>query len=229
MSATPLVRNVTRVFREATPEQRAAGREWYGRATRLAVELAQSLPTDHPHYGDVERAAAVIAVLSPRTAWRDNVAMARQAYAIAADGGWLTYEWDTLPTLNDIRRKVGALLRTHTISDPADVVSGPKVTAFWRTIANPLDPHAVVIDRHAYDVSVGRVTDDDERTRNLAGKRYDAVCDVYRRAARILSKESGLTISPAIVQATTWTVWRESRIRTRYAAAAERTALDLVA
>lgn len=224
MSANPLTRNITRMFREATPEQLSAGAEWYARARRLAVELANSLPTDHPHHGDVTRAAAVIAVLSPRTSWQENVDLARQAYRIAARGGWLASDWHVLPTLGLSARKVGALLRTHTVTDPADVVSGPKVTAFFRTIADPLDRYAVVVDRHAYDVSVGRVTDEDERQRGLSGKRYESVCDVYRRAARVLSRESGTLITPSTVQAVTWVVWRESRIRNRLAAAAERAA-----
>jgi hypothetical protein len=222
VSRTPMVRNVTRVFREASPDQREAGREWYGRATRLAAELATSLPTDHRHYGDTDRAAAVIAVLSPRLNWRENVAMARQAYAMT-HGPWAflvsTYT-NALPTLRINARKAGRLLATD--EDTTDIVSGPKVTAFWRTIADPTNPWAVVVDRHAYDVSVGRVTDNDERMAGLRGKRYDAVCDVYRRAAVILSRETGETITPAIVQATTWTVWRETMIRTRHASLAER-------
>lgn len=227
MSTYPLTRNVTRTFRQATPEQREAGREWYARARRLAVELADSLPADHLHHGDVERAAAVIAVLSPRTSWRENINLARQAYAIAAEPwGWLVQRFE-LPTMRGSVRKAARLL-CHT--DPAEtIVSGPKVTAFYRTIADPSDRYAVVVDRHAYDVAVDRVSDDDERTRNLAGKRYEAVCALYRNAARILSRESGELITPAMVQATTWLVWRETRARNRFAAAVERQTMALAA
>lgn len=228
MSATPLVRNVTRVFREATPDQLAAGREWYARAHRTAAELADSLPTDHRWHGDVDRAAAVLAVLSPRTSWRENVELAREAYRIASGPwGWLVMTFAELPTLKSAARKAGRLL-CH-CDDAETIVSGPKVTAFYRTIADPADRHAVVVDRHAYDVSVGRVTDDDERSRNLAGKRYESVCDLYRNAARILSRETGTLITPSTVQATTWVVWRETMIRTHAAAVAERASLALVA
>ena len=81
--------------------------------------------------------------------------------------------------------------------------------AFWRTIADPTDPRAVVIDRHAIDIATGRVLGD--KVRGLLLSRagaYDEVCDAYRRAARILSREFGTDLSPAAVQATTWVHWR---------------------
>lgn len=211
---TPHTRNVTRVFRAASAEDLSAGRDWYARASRLARELADSLPADHAHHGDIDRAAAVIAVLSPRLPWPMNVRVARQAYAIAArDDFWstlvMTYTQD-LPVLKGNARKAGMLLAT---TDPTDeIVRGPKVRAFWRTIADPTDPRAVVVDRHAIDVAVGRVTDDPTRGRILGRVgAYDAVAQTYLRAARILSRELGEPITPAEVQAVTWTTWRRTR------------------
>jgi hypothetical protein len=40
----PHTRNVTRLFRQASAEDVSAGRDWYARASRLAAELAESLP-----------------------------------------------------------------------------------------------------------------------------------------------------------------------------------------
>ena len=222
----PQVRNVTKVFRQATPGQLAAGIEWYARARRLAEELAAMDLSDpdgilppNPWQGDVERAAAVIAVLSPQETWTRNVELAREVYRRAAGAYMMSQVWVKLGTLSASAKKAARLILTD---EPTDViVSGPKVTAFWRTIAEPLDPFAVVVDRHAFDVAVGRVTDDATRNRGLSGKRYEQACDVYRRAAVILSREYGST-SPATVQAVTWTVWRETKIRTKYAATAER-------
>jgi hypothetical protein len=102
-------------------------------------------------------------------------------------------------------------------ADPEDVVSGPKVRAFWRTIVDPTDPRAVVVDRHAIDVAAGRVLTDELRGAYLGRKgAYDTVCDMYRRAARILSAEYGTALSPAEVQATTWVVWRHAHHATDY-------------
>jgi hypothetical protein len=141
----PTSTNVLAVFRSASPEEVAEGREWYLKARALAEDL-------HP-FG-VERAAAVIAVLSPRRTWDQNVALARRAYELFLVDGHV----DALRTTGDQQRKVTRLLVDG--ENPDDVVSGPKVRAFWHTIAHPHDPRAVVIDRHAVDVAVGKVTDD---------------------------------------------------------------------
>lgn len=213
MNVRPHTRNVTRIFREASPEELATGRDWYARASRLADELAHSLPADHPHYGDISRAAAVIAVLSPMLSWALNVRYARLAYELAvAPWGWsVMYLAEGIPVLKRNAWKAGLLLNTDAPTD--EIVKGPKVTAFWRTIADPTDPRAVVVDRHAIDVSLGRVTDDTTRGRVLGRKgAYGEVSQAYTRAARILSAElvagGHLPITPAEVQAVTWTVWR---------------------
>lgn len=213
----PHTRNVTRLFRSASPEDMSAGRDWYARASRLAAELAESLPADHPHHGDVSRAAAVIAVLSPQLSWTANVRAARDVYEAASRLAWrMTGERDDdaiafiADAFRGLRRNGRKAARLLTTNDPTDeIVSGPKVTAFWRTIADPTDPRGVVVDRHAVDVTINRVTDDATRGR-LLGKRgaYEVVSACYVRAARILAAELGEPITPAEVQAVTWTTWR---------------------
>ena len=215
---TPRTRNVTRAYRAATDQQRASGADWYRRARQLAEELD---PTDVP------RAAAVVAVLSPRQHWDRNVRYARQAYfyARAATDPRVTIG-ESLPVLGDQREKVARLLVDR--EDPDDVVSGPKVRAFWRAIVDPDDPRAVVVDRHAVDVAAGRVLTDRERgviVGRVGG--YAAVADCYSRAARILSREYGEHLTAAQVQATTWEHWRQTHVRT--AAANRRRAAELSA
>lgn len=218
MTTTLRTRNITKVFRLASAEQLAFGIEWYERARRLAVELEPA---------DPRKAAAVIAVLSPRLAWSINVRLARQAYAMWAANPDSGHEnvlalGKALPCLD--RNGVKAFLILAG-SDPDSVVGGPKVRAFWHTIADPTDPRAVVVDRHAFDVAAGRVTDDATRGATL-GRRggYDGLCDLYRRAAVILSRETGTVISPAMVQAVTWTVWRENFTARSASAALDRAA-----
>ncbi|MCX2949922.1 hypothetical protein [Lentzea sp. NEAU-D7] len=180
------VRNITRIYRAATTDDRVEGRGWYA----TAREIAESLDPEDP-----ARAAAVIAVLSPQLSWRRNVIEAQNAYA-----------GRPIKTLGLNAEKARRILAGE---NPEDVVSGPKVRAFWRTIADPSDPRAVVIDRHAIDIAAGRVLGDKVRGVLLSrAGAYDEVCDVYRRAARILSREFGTDLSPAAVQATTWVHWR---------------------
>lgn len=197
---TPSARNILRVFRGASAENIAAGREWYARASRLAAELD---PTD------IDRAAGVIAVISPLISWRVNVRLARLAYALHNDGATADEIVDALPMLKRNARKAAAILAG---ADPDLIVSGPKVRAFWRTIADPSDARGVVVDRHAFDVAVGRVLTDATRGPAL-GRRgvYAATADAYVRAAKIITRESGIPTSAADVQAITWMEWRETR------------------
>lgn len=189
MSATPSTRNITKIFRQTTAEDRIAGLGWYATAREVAAQLDPEDPA---------RAAAVIAVLSPRTSWPQNVKLAQDAYA---------------------GRKVGALganvrkaQRILAGEDPSDVVTGDKVRAFWLTIVDPSDARAVVVDRHAFDVACDQVTDDATRGRYLGrvGK-YAELADMYRRAAKIISRETGQSWTPAAVQAATWVYWRRER------------------
>jgi hypothetical protein len=113
-----------------------------------------------------------------------------------------------LPMLKRNARKAAAILWG---ADPDAVVSGPKVRAFWHSIARPDDARSVVIDRHAVDVSLGMVTDDATRSRLIGRKGgYATVADAYIRAARILSEQLGDTITATELQGVTWTAWRHT-------------------
>lgn len=181
-------RNITATYRAALDSERVEGRSWY--ATANAV--ARSLDPEDP-----ERAAAVIAVLSPMLHWDRNVQAAVDVYA------------GRHPKV--LGRNAAKASRIMAGENPDDVVSGPKVRAFWHAIVNPSDPRAIVIDRHAFDVAAGTVLDDEQRGKILGRKgAYDDVCHLYVRAAKILSKEFG-ELSPVEVQATTWVAWRRMK------------------
>jgi len=222
-------RNITRYFRSIDAKTIAEGRQWYPKARELAEDLAGPYnASDATQWDyDVERAAAVIAVLSPQVRWDRNVEQARHAYSLS-NGEWLGF------TADQVRASWGQGLTDGAVKafrilvhgeDPNDVVKGPKVRQFWHTIVNPSDPRAVVVDRHAFAVAAGRVLNDEELGK-LTGRAgtYDAVSEMYRRAAKILSKElqhAGLLrynkatfdsvpmgITPAETQSITWTAWR---------------------
>lgn len=185
MSLALATRNVTRAYRAASDDDRTAGREWYAAAHRIAADLDPASPG---------RAAAVIAVLSPQLSWRRNVEAAHAVY-----GGH---------SPRCLKSNSGKAFRILAGEDPRDVVSGPKVRAFWLAIADPTDRHAVVIDRHALDIAAGRVIGEKLRDLYLGRKgAYDAASDLYRRAARALSRDFGPTL-PSHVQAATWLYWR---------------------
>ena len=230
MSKTPLTRNITATFRAATDGDRAIGYGWYARARDLAVKLAhfELMESEGRDYAvadferEVAKAAGVIAALSPRLAWRKNVEYAELAYMVYTDlqnsnsqimpkRGEIAeaYFAGMIPTLNANARKAFRILDGES---PEDVLGGPKVRAFYFTIVNPDDPRAVVVDRHAIDITFNEVLNNQARGLALGRKgAYDTVAALYRRAARIISAELGDVWTPAQVQATTWTYWRRER------------------
>lgn len=177
------VLNIIATFNRATDDQKKRGADWYSTAHQVAELMAE---------GDVQRGAGVIAALSPQKAWPLNVKMARRAFdAGRADGH-----------VQDALRKVAKILAG---ADPAEVLPMTLKTGnFYRTIMDPEDPDAVVIDRHAHDVAVGKrygITD-----RGLHNKRrYATLAHAYREAARVLD------VLPSTVQATTWLVQTEEK------------------
>lgn len=205
-------RNITRYFRSLDPAIIAEGREWYPRARAFAEELAADWAGDAgADEAAITRAAAVIAVLSPREHWSKNVELARHAYSLA-NGEWvgLTVEQARTRWTFGLKDGAGKAFRMLVLGEePNEVVKGPKVRQFWHTIVDPTDPRAVVVDRHAWAVAAGRVLTDAELGQ-YSGRlgAYDAVSEMYRRAAVHLSKWLGYKITPAEVQAITWTAWR---------------------
>lgn len=174
------VQNIMAAWLDATADQEGRGRGWYRTAHDLAGMLAD---------GDARKGAGVIAALSANKSWSENQRLAEDA-------------------LNgDVHGHTG-----HTLTKVAKILDGInpelvlpmdfKTGMFFRCIADPDDPDAVVIDRHAHDVAVGEAWGD--RVRGLSSKgRYALLAHVYREAAMRLGE------LPSTVQAVTWVYWTE--------------------
>lgn len=181
-------RNITREYRSASEQERTTGLEWYAEAFRQASDLAEINGIS------VSSAVGIIAVLSPRVEWHRNIALAWTVVRTGTATGVLTA---------NLRKAQRILEGEHA----ENVMGGEKVTSFYRNIMSSGMDTGVTIDRHAIDVAEGKKHNDD--TRPAAGKRaYAEYSEAYRRAATILSREEGRTITPAQIQAVTWTTWR---------------------
>ena len=169
------VQNILTAWHAATPDQVARGRVWY----RTAHELATMLSDGNPR-----PAAGVIAALSANKRWTHNQQLAADAWGGKIHGH-----------TGAVLRKVAAILGG---ADPEEILPmGSKTGMFFRCINDPTDPDAVVIDRHAHDVAVGRRYGD--RDRGLSSKRrYAMLAHCYREAALRLGE------LPSTVQAVTW-------------------------
>lgn len=174
------IRNILAVYNEASEDQRRRGAEWY----RAAHELADFLSE-----GNTRQGAGVIAALSANKAWYLNQRLARDAFNGNVHGH-----------VHNALEKVAKILSGV---DPAEVLPmDAKTGNFYRCIVDPDDAEAVVIDRHAHDVAVGRPYGDADR--GLSAKsRYAVLSLAYRNAA------AKLGVTPSVLQATTWIVWTE--------------------
>lgn len=129
------VKNIINKYREASPEFRSGGHEWYYKAHETAAKIGQ---------GDVRRGAGIIAALSPLSDWERNV---REAHELVKTGGVKS----ALLPANVVKAQ-----RIHAGEDPEAVLGGNKVVNFFHNIHNPDSPEHVTIDRHAYDIAMGR-------------------------------------------------------------------------
>jgi len=160
------------------------GLEWYDDAHAFAKYLSPN---------KISKGAGVLAALSPMMGWDSNKKQALRAFqSLTAEGLGLT--------ANCIKAE-----RILYGADPLTVLSGNKVRAFYSTILDPKGFDIPVIDRHAFDIAVGRVTDD--ATRSLLGKRgvYAEFGAAYVQAA----KTAGVSASQ--MQAVTWVAWRKTK------------------
>lgn len=184
-AAKPNSANIVRVWEQATVSELSEGMAWYADAHALAVSLSPWNPNE---------AAGVIAALSPMMGWGQNVNLAVRAYADGSASGAL---------FSNVK-KANLIMGGER---PEDVLGGDKVRAFYGCIADP-SSDAVVVDRHAFDIAVGRVTNN--VSRQALGRKgvYQSFGNAYVRAAKVISKATGMDVSPSQVQAVTWTVWR---------------------
>jgi hypothetical protein len=183
--------NILRVYHLASGEEIASGSQWYHAAHDEAVRL--SSPTH-----SVRITAAVIAALSPGLRWERNVEAAERVIR----GGTTLYDDDELGGLGvrwyDGVRKAERILAGR---NPAIVLQGPKVRAFWHCIAQPDSTLAVCVDGHAYSIWAGqRLALDDIPPFNE--RMYTRISGDYAAVA------SHVGIRPCQIQAICWVAWR---------------------
>lgn len=186
----PTIDNILSVYRAARDEQIAAGMNWYPNAHTFALAIAN---------GDLVKGAGVIAALSPQTQWSLNMTIASRAFVEGFASG---------QTGANCAKADRILNGEH----PDDVLgwnnpkakSGHKVRNFYRNIVLPTG-FEVTIDRHAFDIAVGFETDSKARGQLGRVGMYDLFADTYREAASLVG------VAPAVLQAVTWSVWREAK------------------
>lgn len=188
------VDRITRTYELANADQVQAGAGWYDHGNKVVADLARKGRISK------DRAAVVIAHLSPQTTWNRNVA---GAYGLVTHG--------VAP--HCIQANVKRAQAALTASDPwlTFTPTAPKTKRFARNLLGAVD--VVTVDVWALRVALGvgwgakwRTGDDDHLDRIIGRVGvYEAIEVAYLKAARRLD------IKPTEVQATTWIVARNGR------------------
>jgi len=191
------VDNIIRKHEAATPADRKHGEMWYRDAHIQSFAVGR---------GNVERGAGIIAALSPRAPWDDNLAAARR---LAETGE--SWEKNTLHPQDkgQVAVQNTKALRILAGEHPLDVLGGMKERSFYHNILDPENPEHITIDKHAHDIAMGIPQGVRRTTPELgldAKGRYQHFSDAYRTASEV----TGIVI-PNILQATTWVTHREGR------------------
>jgi hypothetical protein len=185
-----LVASIQYWYLVATEEHLTAaheGNQWYANARRFCQKLSRK-------YGlELQRAVAVVAVLSPGTWWSANCRDADSVCKLGIRAKVTTYGQNLL--------KATALLSG---ARAEDVLGGRKVKAFAHCILHGSRSRQVCLDRHAVRIACPWVATAAEAARVLswAGS-YDTIAQAYRQVA----DEHG--IAPHQLQATVWIAYRD--------------------
>lgn len=188
-----LRRNIAKVLAAATDTERNYGAIWYSEANAYARELSLE-------YGvGLAAACAVIAVLSPGTDWNQNKRDAKQMLAEVTQGlppswGYTTYGPNVVKARTIAEMELAE-------DDWSEYVRGPKVTAFWNNMLEPMRAGGVTVDFHAYSVAYGwRYTT--ANVPKFSRKTYDKIATAYC----VVASETGML--PQNTQALAWIVWK---------------------
>jgi hypothetical protein len=185
-------RALLRVWDTADEDTRAYGAQWYGAAHARVAELAER------YSFTTAQAAGVIAALSPRVRWDENVADADYLLSVLED------ERDGLPVPDMVARRqsmrafldnVETACKVAGSDDPLAVLRGPKQRAFYRNIMGDAD--GVTVDVWATRAATRGALN---HPRN-AGE-YATIAAAYRRAARAVG------VTPRDFQAAAWVAVR---------------------
>jgi hypothetical protein len=168
-----MVQRLTALVGKAPPSAWTAGGSWYEDAGRVCARMARA-------YGcSKATAAGVVAALSPRLQWGPNLRAADAVLAGVTPSG----------VFRASLKKAQAIAAG---ARPLDVLSGPKVRAFYRAIMG--DRTAAVVD-----VWVLRAVG---WTRSVTEKAYRAIA----RALELTAARLGTTV--AQLQAVAWVAVR---------------------
>lgn len=190
------VANLRKALDLATPEHIKRGSTWYADFRRDILHAAATVGLIAKDKATVSKLVGIAAAFSPQKNPSCNLCLLRQFVA----WHWIKTEQPARPIVHCKAqdRKAFAILQG---ADPANVLCGPKESAFYHNIMG--DPSYVTIDGHAYAAWLGRYITTDKIKVPKGGPNREAC----RLAYVTLADELGLL--PSELQAILWLAWRD--------------------
>jgi hypothetical protein len=190
---TQYVRNILKLYRQATHADTLNGIEWYARAERMAIHIADT------HDLPVNTVIGVMAALSPNNRWERNC---KDTDTMC--GAW--QKGDNMDAFkvscyNTMKAKAWSILQDALIDDE-DILTrlnGQKIRSFYSNIRG-LDE--VTIDGHALNIARNTREGLTSDKTNMGKKQYRELQSAYIRAAHRVG------VKPHVLQAITWTTWK---------------------
>ena len=187
------VRNILKLYRQATQEDTINGVEWYARAEREAKVIAEACALP------LRTVIGVMAALSPNNKWERNVkdTMTRCQAWVACD----CLSDFKVACYNTMKIKAWSIL-VDELDDEQEILTrlnGQKIRAFYSNIRG-LDE--VTIDGHALNIARGKREGLTSDKTNMGKREYRELQAAYVRAAKRVG------VKPHVLQAITWTTWK---------------------
>lgn len=200
-SAETLQANIIAVYNQATPEELTEGLNWYSDAHKEIRRIARRTGST------IEQVAGVTAAISPGLRWSRNLFWAEELCVAFNERRAETLKVPTYSYAN-VTKAIRILTGEQPIDGPDGILSGPKVTAFYRLLRDGGNTTDVTIDGHAVSIAVnhryGIRTGHSKLAKlpTVTPKTLGILRDAYRAAAHTLGVE------PHQAQAVTWVTWR---------------------
>lgn len=182
-----IARNVKQWTAKLQAHHWDAGYKWYKHAHQLCQVLSEETKTP------LRNVCGVLAALSPQVSWEVNI---RSCEAIVRDGeidkGYTGYRINVSKALQCL------------VDNPADVLKGYKVLAFYFNILNPKESNEVTVDTHIGRIVFNEMSLESRQQNYLFSKNGN------KQIQEAIQKEAKRNkVRPHVLQAALWVCVRE--------------------
>ena len=202
---SPNAGHIIAKFALATTEEVVSGQQWYKSAHEIAARLARNNSIT------VEKAAGVIAALSPNNKWERNCLDAEHLIQAFIHGNEDDAREVSVCTYSAMKEKAIRILNLGNSTDEwehsievSTILNGPKIIEFFNCIMQRKD---VCIDGHAYSIWFGeRMTM--KQVPNIGKRLRERIKSDYLDATNWINEEMQTNYLPSDIQAIVWVCHR---------------------